>query len=260
LISYNGVLLPEYANTKNANKINEHLKEITDSDFRQAWSNWGPNTKPILDEYIRSELELETRSARVDFLGVWDTVPGSSFKKYGTCKEASGNRYKLDTYPPIKFTAHAVSIDEKRKNFQVLQICDPIVERYSTVSQIWFPGAHSDVGGGYGEDIRGLPDITLQWMFEHLSREGESLFEYGEMPELNPDPLGVAHWSICSGFLNKVIYKCRDRTPIQSQVHESYTKRKESNGARIVWDGEEKVLKYPINCPKRCGEPPTNSH
>jgi hypothetical protein len=29
---------------------------------------------------------------------------------------------------------------------------------------VWFPGVHSDVGGGYPET--GLSDIALQWMFE----------------------------------------------------------------------------------------------
>ena len=33
--------------------------------------------------------------------------------------------------------------------------------------QCWFPGAHSNIGGGY-EDT-GMEDITLAWMMDNLS-------------------------------------------------------------------------------------------
>jgi uncharacterized protein (DUF2235 family) len=32
------------------------------------------------------------------------------------------------------------------------------------VEQVWFPGVHCDVGGGYPEDRSGLSAIALQWM------------------------------------------------------------------------------------------------
>ena len=30
--------------------------------------------------------------------------------------------------------------------------------------QVWFPGVHSDVGGGYPESESGLADLALDWM------------------------------------------------------------------------------------------------
>jgi hypothetical protein len=60
---------------------------------------------------------------------------------------------------------HMVSIDEKRRAFQpTLMNHDP-----DRILEVWFAGAHGDVGGGYLKD--GLSDITLnhtvKWL-EHL--------------------------------------------------------------------------------------------
>jgi hypothetical protein len=51
------------------------------------------------------------------------------------------------------------SIDEKRKFFPVLKW-----NAEARVTQVWFPGVHSDVGGGHEES--GLSDIALKWMIE----------------------------------------------------------------------------------------------
>ena len=39
---------------------------------------------------------------------------------------------------------------------------------YLTVEQVWFPGVHANIGGGY-ED-RGLSDLTLDWMIKRLRK------------------------------------------------------------------------------------------
>ena len=35
------------------------------------------------------------------------------------------------------------------------------------MKQVWFPGAHSNVGGGYPEAESGLSKITLRWLLGH---------------------------------------------------------------------------------------------
>ena len=62
------------------------------------------------------------------------------------------------------------------------------MKRATVVEQAWFPGVHSDVGGGYAET--GLSDITLQWMMDRVSQAGlvfgESLLQKNP---LHPEPL-----------------------------------------------------------------------
>jgi hypothetical protein len=62
------------------------------------------------------------------------------------------------------------------------------------VTQVLFPGAHSDVGGGYPSANREscLSDCTLLWMMSRLTEIGVRFAEPRPLA-LNPDPTGTAH-------------------------------------------------------------------
>ena len=66
---------------------------------------------------------------------------------------------------------HAVAIDEHRWPFEAALWRQPPFKKYDTkVEQVWFSGAHSDVGGGYiveedrKADTAYADNITLDWM------------------------------------------------------------------------------------------------
>ena len=57
----------------------------------------------------------------------------------------------------------------------------------------WFPGAHSDVGGGYsGEGSRALPALSYKWMITLLMED----IDFDLSIDSKADVLGDAHWSI----------------------------------------------------------------
>jgi glutathione S-transferase len=56
------------------------------------------------------------------------------------------------------------------------------------ITQTIFPGAHSDVGGGYAET--GLSDGALHWMLGRLTGVG---IDFPSPPGARPDPEGVGH-------------------------------------------------------------------
>ena len=100
--------------------------------------------------------------AKITCLGVWDTVGslgipvdplGLDSKEYGF----------LDTnlHPDVLNAFHAVSIDERRREFPPTLWTAPFANG-QTVEQVWFAGVHCDVGGGYNET--GLSSVTLNWM------------------------------------------------------------------------------------------------
>jgi hypothetical protein len=64
--------------------------------------------------------------------------------------------------PTVKQALHMVSLDDKRKAFQ-----PTLMNAESRILEVWFAGAHSDVGGGYYRD--GLSDITLRFMLNWVS-------------------------------------------------------------------------------------------
>src|SRR5262249_15905551 len=139
------------------------------------WRGWKPEMGPPFAADIKERIRVDTRVAEVAFLGIWDTVPGSSFKTYSNTEEQKdrvpGTRYKIKPYPTMRVMAHAMAYDEKRSQFRPVRVRDPIVPERTTRHEVWFPGAHADIGGGY-EDSNDLAGVTLNWMLDRLEGQG----------------------------------------------------------------------------------------
>ena len=61
---------------------------------------------------------------------------------------------------------HIVSLDDKRKAFQ-----PTLINQDGRVTEIWFPDAHSDVGGGFNFD--GLSDNALRFFLDWFEDQPE---------------------------------------------------------------------------------------
>lgn len=110
----------------------------------------------------------------ITFLGVWDTV-GSLGIPGGLL--AAGNKEKFafhDTSPSplVKRAVQALAIDEHRHDF-VPTFWTGTAPPGAAIQQVWFAGAHSDVGGGY--KTRSLADIPLVWMARQAEVAGLAL-------------------------------------------------------------------------------------
>ena len=102
-------------------------------------------------------------SVKIKFLGVWDTVGalGNPLLLNGILSRKNGF-HDTDLSTKVENAFHALAIDEKRKNFVATLWHQQKGATGQVLEQVWFPGVHSDVGGGYPEN--GLSDITLEWM------------------------------------------------------------------------------------------------
>jgi Uncharacterized alpha/beta hydrolase domain (DUF2235) len=110
----------------------------------------------------------ETYDVDVEFLGVWDTVPGP----YRF--EQLRRRYRFENFHldrNVKCGVHILSIDESRKSFLPLlwDRCEP----HQILEQIWLPGVHSDIGGGYAAAF--LSTMSLLFMIERLAQQCPTL-------------------------------------------------------------------------------------
>ncbi len=75
----------------------------------------------------------------------------------------------------IRNAYHLVSVDENRLAFR------PTLMNFEPrVSKVWFPGVHSDVGGGYRID--GLSDITLKFMCDKAKLHGLKFLRTEDIP------------------------------------------------------------------------------
>ena len=101
-------------------------------------------------------------------VAVWDTVGSMGVPLY-----MRDHRYDVFRFtdtalsPRIEHGFHAMAIDEQRADFPVTPW-----DRRQGVEQVWFVGAHADVGGGYAQAESRLSDIALAWMMKKLATVG----------------------------------------------------------------------------------------
>ena len=106
-----------------------------------------------------------------DVVGVFDTV--RSLGLPGVVNAVNPWRHEFhDTELSVRVPVglHALSIDENRDAFSPVLWDDVDAEGRAAgqvIEQVWFPGAHSDIGGGYDDDWR-LADLSLDWMLSRL--------------------------------------------------------------------------------------------
>src|SRR5262249_9493058 len=81
-------------------------------------------------------------------------------------------------------------IDEKRGPFRVSLWQYPNHKSFEDVEQVWFPGVHSNVGGGY--ENTGLSDMALHWMLSRIDTKQIGLqMGRGWKDAITSDPLGT---------------------------------------------------------------------
>ena len=127
-----------------------------------AWNMFKRERDPVVYKGFRHTF---SRRVTVRFLGVWDTV-----SSVGWAWHPQYLQFTKDN-PIVKVVRHAVALDERRAYFrQNLWTNDP--PSTQDVQQVWFPGVHCDVGGGYVEREAGLSKIALKWMVEQAEAFG----------------------------------------------------------------------------------------
>lgn len=149
---------------------------------------WKREYETFQGEHVQ---DARTR-ATIRMLGVWDTVGALGIPQSWLNEKlnpAPQHFHDLRLGKNVANAYHAVSIDEKRKSFRpALWEDDP------RAHQVWFAGAHSDVGGGYGDDNK-LAKITLRWMADHAIKHGLRVKE-DALPQLDgSEYCGKAHES-----------------------------------------------------------------
>src|SRR5216117_289179 len=156
--------------------------DVTDKAFAMYKHAYEEKTRADVEQFKREYCH----DTPVRLVGVWDTVGAlgipDEFFIPGLRKVDKAIDAKLygfldtDLNPRVEAAYHAVAIDEHRKPFLPTLWTDargaaPRVNvAGSKVEQVWFTGAHSNVGGGYADS--GLSDIALKWMVDRASVNG----------------------------------------------------------------------------------------
>jgi len=143
----------------------------------------------------------------IRFIGVWDTVgalgiPDDLALLNLFDQPANWRFHDTRLGANVEIARHAVALDELRASFTPT-LWSAHAES-TDMKQLWFPGVHADVGGGYADT--GLSDGALEWMIEQAGGAGAGLDEQ-LVEQIRPDPRGVLHDSL------KGLYKAHRSRP-----------------------------------------------
>ena len=117
-------------------------------------------------------------SAPVQMVGVWDSVKALGIRLpllwMLTDKHHLFHDHRLGK--SIQHGFHALAMHETRRVFEPVMWSCP-AESLGRVQQVWFRGAHGDIGGMIGNDsaARPLANIPLVWMIESAASVGLAL-------------------------------------------------------------------------------------
>lgn len=144
-------LIPSAWNIYKSNAMKNHPKGINATTFAHQYSH--PKTT-------------------IKFVGVWDTVGalGIPFSLMGLF-EPNDEFYDTKLGSNVSVARQALAIDETRQDFEpTLWMPSDKVD----MKQVWFAGSHSDIGGGYAPDDKGLvlSSYPLHWMLKEAEQQG----------------------------------------------------------------------------------------
>jgi Uncharacterized alpha/beta hydrolase domain (DUF2235) len=152
--------------------------------FSEAWNWYWQDPAARNQDVLEGIAPQRHKGVEIECIGVFDTVgalgiPGSRF-----CRDAFAF-HETQLGPHVRNAFQALAIDEERGNFQAaiwVPADSPASEAnqqahgpQQVLKQMWFPGVHSNVGGGY--ENHGLSDTAFLWMVSQVA--GKLQFEQG---------------------------------------------------------------------------------
>lgn len=172
-------------------------------NFHTIWRFPEAILRSLRDAIIRTDYSKDKNfhSAKIRFLGLWDTVAAYGMPIEEMTRGISHWLFPLllprcDLDPRVIRACHALSIDDERTTFHPVLWdernekpltpgadgkCRLIDER---ISQVWFAGVHSNVGGGYPDDS--LAQIPLIWIMNEAQRAG---LTFKSVPAASPQTI-----------------------------------------------------------------------
>lgn len=139
----------------------------------------GKTRREDINRVLSSKKIPPSLPVQVAVLALWDTVEALGLPDFKENVDIPNGRYG-DQLCNVVRAYHAVSIDDDRARIftpilltrsHLLDDCDKEIEDVAnyinkTVDEVWFSGAHGDVGGVYSDSL--LSGVSLNWMIGKL--------------------------------------------------------------------------------------------
>lgn len=155
----------------------------------------------------------------INAVGVWDTV-GELGIPLSFCSEIDKALFEFSDnilHQNVLNGYQALAIDEKRADFKPC-----LWESRAGITQTWFAGVHSDIGGGYVHS--GLSNITLHWMINWFLPTADLLIDTQVLANFLPDPFGELH-NPCANLPDSMLLQQARIIPDHSLIDQSVKSR-----------------------------------
>jgi uncharacterized protein (DUF2235 family) len=220
-----------------------------------------------------------SRDCKPWFVGIWDTV-----SSVGWIENPLRLPFSADN-PDIEIGRHAVAIDERRaffrSNLWKRSGSPDVPHGPRNALQVWFPGVHCDVGGGYPEDQSGLSKLALEWMLDEAEPFGlmvnqqqrrrvlgDASAQIGDFVYQPPNPDGPIHESLAGAWkLAEYVPKRHFNWTTRQEEHRMNRSRRRTipPGSWVHWSAYERQGNYAGRLPKDAKPtvkkgPGTNGH
>lgn len=180
--------------------------------IRRSYDVYKKCKKPTFSKVLnKHKQKYEILPAQIYGIGVWDTVGALGLPDLKKNEAAyDEHKYHNMALPKnCKLAFHALAIDEERRTFEPIMF-KKMPSSAVKSEEVWFPGMHSDVGGGY--ETKELSNISLHWMMSKF----KSVLNFDISTFGTGSPLGKMHDS------DKKVYSSRTRAiPKNSRIHKS---------------------------------------
>ncbi len=180
---------------------------------------------PEGEESIKFREKYSYESREIKFVGVWDTVGAMGIPiSFLGLFDDKDEFYDTKIGKNIRIARHALAIDEHREDFI------PTIWKHRQdmdLKQVWFAGAHADIGGSYKPDKSGyeMSDNALDWIIGEAENFGLAIEDHLKLM-IKKNPLAKIHNSRRSFYrAKKKFYRDIDHGNGPVLIHKSVKQR-----------------------------------
>ena len=235
-------------------ELRDRVREAYARDREEFRTNLGLARDELRRRWMPLPAEAPTGPRpSIAFLGLWDTVDA-----YGVpideLKRGIDRWVRPLTFPDrrlwpgVERACHALALDDERLTFHPVLWDERGSARPERITQVWFAGAHSNVGGGYPNDA--LAHVPLAWIMTEAGRAGLR-FKPTALSDVQvlADPHGEQHDSR-AGVAAYYRYAPRRLAQLGDDAyHEVYIARPKIHESVLLRIKEERIPYAPAGIP-----------
>lgn len=196
--------------------------------IQQAFNHYkkpGKAYSPRGEKSVQFRNQYAHPSREIKFVGAWDTVGAMGIPlSFLGLFDDKDEFYDTKIGANVRIARHAMAIDELRSDFEPTIW---IPREKLDLKQVWFSGAHSNIGGSYAPDKDGtlLSDNALQWMTNEANSAGLSI-ETHLKKSIKMNPVATLHNSRRSFYrIKEKFYRTIEHNKGEVLIHNTVKQR-----------------------------------